>query len=325
MTKRLSKACGDLLEKSQDSALQAVSTYNDPRSSFRTGNFTILMIIAWTSLLHAYFESQKINYFYKKENGRYEYIDGDKKAWELGKCVSEVFDVNDPIRKNIELFIRLRNKIEHRNLPALDQETQGECQALVLNFEHWLSEKFGKERSIIDTMFIPIQLSSSRRTVPKSKTEENVIKFVKDYRSLLTADVEQSQQYQFKAFLVPKIGNHRSSSDIAIEFVKYDESNPTEMEKYDKAIVAIKEKIIPVANSDVYLPNVVIAKIKEKTGVEKSINWHTDMWKKYGVRPASNARNKAQTKTDYCIYDASHRDYQYTDKWVDMLVEKEIN
>lgn len=80
MSKRLSRGVKELLAKAIDSATQAISTYNDPRSSFRTGNFTILMIIAWTAATHAYLERKKISYFYKEKNGRYKKIDGDKKA-----------------------------------------------------------------------------------------------------------------------------------------------------------------------------------------------------------------------------------------------------
>lgn len=324
MTKRLPRVSLDLLKKAQESALQAVSTYNDPRSGFRTGNFTVLMVIAWTSLLHSYFELKKARYYYKKPNGRYKYVDGDRKAWELGRCIKEVFEDSDPVRKNIELFIKLRNKIEHRNLPALDQETQGECQALVLNFESWLVKEFGKERSIIDTMFIPIQLTTSRRNIPKSKAEGVIIKFVKDYRSLLSADVEQSQQYQFKAFLLPKIGNHRSSSDVAIEYIKYDETNPEEMEKYNKAVIAIKEKQVPVVNPNLYKPSIILNKIKDYINYRPTMNWHTSMWHKYGVRPLANAKNRSVTKSEYCFYDASHDDYLYTDKWAEMLIEEEL-
>jgi len=320
---RLPKSSKSLLEKAQDSALQAVSTYNDPRSVFRAGNFTVLMTIAWTSLIHAYFEKNSTNYFYKKPSGRYEYIDGDKVTWDLSTSLKKVFQDNDPIRKNIELFIKLRNKVEHRNLPALDQFILGECQALVINFESWLVGEFGKDKSIIDTMFIPIQLSSSRRSLPKSKLENNVIDFVKDYRNILSAEVVNSQKYEFKAFFVPKIGNHRSSSDIAIEFVKYDEDNPTEMEKYDKAIVAIKEKMIPVANADRFKPAKVLDYYNSRTQKQKNMAWHTSMWQKYQVRPRTGMPNKLNCKTDYCIYDSPHSDYVYTEKWIDFLVEKE--
>jgi hypothetical protein len=325
MTARLSKSCRSLLEKSQDSALQAVSIYNDPRSIFRTGNFTVLMSIAWTALIHSYFEKTKVNYFYKNDKGRYTYIDGEKAAWELSKSIKQIFSENDPVRKNLELFIKLRNKIEHRNLPALDQFVLGECQALVLNFESFLVNNFGRHNSIIDTMFIPIQLSSSKRSLPKSKLEESAIEFVKNYRNVLEANISTSQQYEFKAFLVPKIGNHRSSSDIAIEFVTYDESNAEEMDQYDKAIIAIKEKLIPIANADRYKPAQVIELIHSKTGQTKNMAWHTRMWKKYKVRPSSGSSNKHLCKTDYCVYDAPHGDYVYTEAWISLLVRSEVS
>ena len=159
--------------------------------------------------------------------------------------------------------------------------------------------------------------------MPVSKDEESAIKFVKDYRGLLEASVENSQQYSFKAYLVPKIGNHRTSSDLAIEFVKYDPSSPEEMEKYDKAIVAIKEKHIPVANQDHMKPSMVLEKLKA-AGYEKNMSWHTAMWNKYKVRPSGDAANKETCKTEYCIYDKPHQDYLYSDAWVSMLLEKEL-
>lgn len=324
MAQRFSRKVKELLDKSIDSATQAVSTYNDPRSSFRTGNFTVLMVIAWTSAAHAYFEREKINYFYKEDNGRYKRIDGDKKAWELSKCAAEIFDVADPVRKNIELFIKLRNKIEHRNLPALDKELVGESQALVLNFEDWLIKEFGEQYALMDTMFVPIQLTRSiKRALPVSQDEQSVIGFVKDYRGLLEAEVENSQQYSFKAYLIPKIGNHRSSSDVAIEFVKYNPDNPQEMEKYDKAVIAIKEKQVPVANVNFLKPSMVLEKLKNN-GYDKTMNWHTDMWRKYKVRPANNSTDKLNCKTEYCVYDKPHKDYLYTDAWIQLLIEKEL-
>ena len=247
-----------LLDKARDSALQAISVFNDPRSTFRTGNFTVLMTIAWTALLHSHFEKQKVKYYYKQSNGRYVKIDGEYRAWDLGESVKNLFDENDPVRKNIELFVNLRNKLEHRNLPGIDPDLIGECQALVLNFEDWLVQKYGDRFSLIDVMFVPIQLTNSKRVLPKTKIEQKVLQFIKDYRNILTPEIINSQQFSFKAFLVPKIGNHRSSSDIAIEFVKYDENNPKEMEKYEKAIVAIKEKYAPVVNADMYKPSDVL-------------------------------------------------------------------
>ena len=310
-----------LLDKSRDSATQAVSAFNDPRSEFRTGNFAVLMCIAWTSLLHSYFEKRKEKYYYKQDNGRYVKIDDEYKAWELSECVKHVFSENDPVRKNIELFVKLRNQIEHRNLPGIDTELIGECQAFVLNFEEFLTREYGQTASLIDTMFMPIQISPSRHPLPKTKSEEKVIGFIRQYRNLLTADVLNSQQFSFKAFLIPKIGNHRSSSDVAIEFVKFDPNNPEEMAKYEKAIIGIKEKLVPVANQNLYRPSAVLAEL-EKRGTRRSLTWHTRNWQRFNVRPITNAANKTPTKSEFCVYDKAHGDYLYTDAWIDLLAKQ---
>ena len=78
------------LESSIDSALLAVEVYNKPRTSFRSEAYITLMIMAWTKLFHAYFNSTVGDkYYYKKKSGRYETVDGEKKAWDIGKCIKE--------------------------------------------------------------------------------------------------------------------------------------------------------------------------------------------------------------------------------------------
>lgn len=39
------------------------------------------------------------------------------------------------------------------------------------------------------------------------------------YREDLEDDIVESQQYRIRALLVPKLGNHAKSSDIAVEFI----------------------------------------------------------------------------------------------------------
>jgi hypothetical protein len=173
----------------------------------------------------------------------------------------------------------------------------------------------------MDVMFVPIQLTRTKHTLPKTKSEKETIEFIKTYRNLLDPEIINSQNYAFKAFLVPKIGNHRSSSDIAIEFVKYDESNPQEMEKYEKAIIAIKEKQVPVVNTNLYKPSDVISALRKK-GLEKTIHWHTQMWQKFKVRSSSNSGEKTKTKSEYCIYDSAHNDYLYTEEWIELLIKE---
>ena len=110
-----------ILENSVNSALTAVEVYNRPKTSFRVENYIILMVIAWTKLFHAYFQSTiGEKYFYKEKNGRYKVIDGEKKAWELKECIkhfqktSTDYKLSEAVVANLNFFVGIRNKIEHR-------------------------------------------------------------------------------------------------------------------------------------------------------------------------------------------------------------------
>src|SRR5271157_5432535 len=105
------------LEKALDSALLAVEVYNKPAVKFKSGGYITLMVIAWTSLFHAVFFRKKTKPLRRKANKRYEKIEGDFKYWELDECLGQYYgaDTGNPVRKNLEFFIPLRNKIEHRD------------------------------------------------------------------------------------------------------------------------------------------------------------------------------------------------------------------
>jgi hypothetical protein len=79
------------LEKARDSALLAVEVYNKPAVKFKSGGFVTLMVIAWTSVFHAYFLKKKIKPYHRKENGRFIRIEGDFKHWELDECLRQYY------------------------------------------------------------------------------------------------------------------------------------------------------------------------------------------------------------------------------------------
>ena len=48
---------------------------------------------------------------------------------------------NSPVRGNLRFLTELRNKMEHRSLPAIDATVAGHCQAMLFNFEDLLSKE----------------------------------------------------------------------------------------------------------------------------------------------------------------------------------------
>ena len=52
----------ELVRKSREAALNAVQSFNNPLTTFKTETFIVLMVIAWTYLLHAYYRQNGVEY-----------------------------------------------------------------------------------------------------------------------------------------------------------------------------------------------------------------------------------------------------------------------
>jgi hypothetical protein len=176
------------LEKACDSALLAVEVYNKPAVKFKSGGYITLMVIAWTSLFHAVFFRKKTKPFRRKANKRYEKIEGDFKYWELDECLRQYYgaDAGNPVRKNLEFFIPLRNKIEHRSMPQLDASIFGECHAMLLNFDEMLEQEFGTKYCLRESLSFSLQLfpssESSIDAVRHNPATKPVVDFIQQFR-----------------------------------------------------------------------------------------------------------------------------------------------
>lgn len=256
---RLTSEVAIHLEKARDSAFLAVETYNRPRTSFRSGGYIVMMCIAWTALFHAIFFNRKRKPFYRKKNNRrhFEIVDGDRKAWELSTCLEEFWGAeHPPIRKNLEFFIKLRNKIEHRSMPGLDITIFGECQALLFNFEDLISGEFGNKYALNESLSLALQFSCHRndhQQLAIRKLHKGLAKDIRSYidafRTSLSTEQLQDMQFSYKVFLFPKPANHQGSADLAVEFVKYDANNPDEMARINRAVALIKPPTTTIAQA----------------------------------------------------------------------------
>ncbi|NLU23452.1 MAG: DUF3644 domain-containing protein [Clostridiales bacterium] len=324
----LSEQVEEFVVKARDSAILSIDIYNRPIAAFRSQGYIVLMIIAWTSLFHAIYEMNGTDYFYKENDGNDKMVEGDKKAWELDRCIDKCGDlISNAAKRNLRLFISLRNKIEHRYVPAFDFDVFGECQAMLLNFESLITEQFGSYYALNNALSLPLQVSSVRSNVQtevikkiQSDHYAELKQYIEAYRNSLDDNVFSDSQYSFRVFLIPQLGNHRSSSDCAVEFVRYDPEHPEEFDPIKKDIALIKEKRVPVANQGKYKPQMVCDALTDKLGTKVSITLHTMAWKYYKVREQGLQADGCNTK--YCQFDEAHRDYVYTQAWIDFLYDE---
>ena len=324
------------LEKAQDSALQAVEIYNKPAVRFRSGGYIVLMVIAWTSLFHAIVYSKKNKPWRRGDNNRFIRIDGEPVHWELSECLKRHYetDTQNPVRKNLEFFIQLRNRIEHRSMPKLDANIFGECQQMLLNFDEVMRKEFGEKYCLRESLTFSLQLfpsaESMSKAVKQSRSDERVNSFIESYRSSLSTSVLESPEYAFKAFLI-RVPNHQSKDSLPVQFINFDQLSDEQKEGLSPFITMVKYKDRPVANSGSLKPSMVVKKVQEKLGDLKLSRYgkeidkfnsgtHTLCWKKYAVRPKSDSQDPKATDTKFCFYNEPHQDYLYTPEWVDFLV-----
>ncbi len=274
-----------LLESSIDCALLAVEIYNKPRAPFRVETFVTHMIMAWTRLFQAHFNfTIGETYFYKEKNGRYKLVDGEKKAWELKTCISEYGKLSQPVKTNLDFFIKLRNKIEHRTIDKdeIGLSIFGECQSLLYNYENELIKLFGEDYAINESLAYSLQFSKIRTTQQKEASKQllsneyrDLMEFIKKYREHLRDDIFQSQEYSIKLIQIPKIAN-TSKNDLTVEFVNWNVLSEEDKEKYEKLNAIVKDKVIKreAINIGKLKPNLVLESVKNISGTKLSHNDH---------------------------------------------------
>lgn len=306
--------------------MAGVQIFNAPTFEFKTPSFLVHMVIAWTSLIHAVFEEQGLHYWYKDPNGDDVVRNGHKMHWDLSQSAKMFFNEfpNGPVQKNLELFVELRNEVEHRFAPEFDLDFSDECQACLLNFERQLVESFGEYFSVGTKVAIPLQLS---RTASKAKLDALRELHCEDYEALrdrldvfrasLDEKVYGSQDYAFRVFLVPKPANRASASDMSVEFLNATDIASTDLADLQRSIALIKTKQIPVVNRGLLKPSQVVALVQV---VEPRFRTHehTLAWKAFKVRPPISD-SSGKVNAEFCVFDEPNNQYLYTAAWVKKL------
>lgn len=334
----LPRAVRSALDKAHDSALLAVEVYNKPAVKFKSGGYIALMVIAWTALFHAIFFKRKRKPFYKKPSGRYIKAGGDFRYWELDECLRQYYgnDTMNAVRKNLEFFIPLRNKIEHRSMPELDANIFGECQAMLLNFDEILEKEFGSKHCLRESLSFSLQMFPSAEglidAVTRNPAAKPIANFIQRYRSTVSPETLASGKYAFKAFLI-QVANHPSSSAPAIQFLHYDKLTDEQKKQASHLVAMVKTKAVPVLNPDTMKAGEVVKKVQQglgnptvlragKQGDKFTMDTHIRCWRHYKVRPSKGSQTPWETDPKYCVYDKLHNDYGYTQEWVDFLIEE---
>jgi hypothetical protein len=219
----------ELISKSREAALSAIRIFNDPQVGFKSETFIVLMVIAWTYMLHAYYRSKRVEYRYFKQGPKRRVFDRTKhgafKYWELERCLNnEKSPIDKDAANNLRFLIGLRHEIEHQMTRALDNFLSGRYQACAINYNDYLKQLFGKRYGIDDQLTYSIQfVRLSEEQVGGAKPEaaipERLRTYIADFDAGLSHEEYNSERYSFRLLFKRKLVNRPGQADKVIEFI----------------------------------------------------------------------------------------------------------
>jgi Domain of unknown function (DUF3644) len=219
----------ELLEKSQEAALAAIRAFNDPQVTFKSETFIVLMIIAWTYLLHAYYRSKRIEYRYYTQGTKKRRFDrtkhGAHKYWDLERCLNEKKSpIDNDASNNLKFLIGLRHEIEHQMTKSLDSWLSGRYQACALNYNDYLKKLFGKKYGLDDKLSFSIQFLEISGDQTENRDSEVIIPqkiraYITEFDGALTHDQYNSPRYSYRMLFKRKLVNRPGQADRVVEFI----------------------------------------------------------------------------------------------------------
>lgn len=299
---------------SRDEASLAVRLYNDPAEPRSFEAFVVHMHLAWLYLLHAELTRDGVDHRHwdPLRPGRLVKIDGEPKVWGLADCVRHRWpDGDDPVRKNLDFSIGLRNKIEHRfasRQEAMSLAFGGHAQALLLNYEAELTAKFGATASLSTRLRFPVFVGSFtaegeqalrrlRATLPASLRT-----FAASFASGLDPAVTDDSRFEFRLRLVPELAP-RDPDALALQFTRLDDLTDAKRKAVNElgrsGAVITREQSRPVANAGRLKPRQAAKAVEDAIPFVFTGNSFTAACKRLGVRPPNGDPHPERTTRSF--------------------------
>lgn len=329
-----------MVEASQDEAQLAVRLYNDPAESRSFEAFIVHMHVAWLYLLHAEFDRNHVDVRYWKVDGKrrvLDRIDGEPKRWELARCVKQRWKSDqDPVRANLEFFIALRNKIEHRYAKraqlALTALLGGQAQALLLNYEEELVAQFGPDHSLATRLRFPVFIGSftaaGEQTLLRLRRElpAPLRRFIATYESNLSSAVTSDPRFELRLRVFQELAPKPGPDTLSIQYTRLDDMTEEQKAAVDaagkKGTVFVRERKREIVGHGLLKPKQAAVEVQKDIPFVFNVNHFTAAWKALKVRPRWGASRPEQTDEQYCVYDELGNEYGYRVAYIRRLVRE---
>lgn len=269
-----------LITKSQDAALTAVQIFNNPLIRFKSENFIVLMNVAWTYLLHAYYRKEDVEYRYYQKTARGKRYDrtpeGTFKFWDLRKCISVAeCPLDNETKQNLAFLIGLRDEIVHHMSPDLDQFASARYQACCINYNREIKRLFGEKFGIDQHLSFSLQFTQISRGQLSNPRQADLPKGVSSYIAAFDSRLSEteisSERFAFRMLFIPKLVGKPGQADEVIEFIRADSEIA---QSVNQRYMAIKEVEKPK-----YRPKIIVDCMHTEGYPNFRMHDHTELWK----------------------------------------------
>lgn len=277
-----------LVAKSKEAALTAVQAFNNPLVTFKSETYIVLMVVAWTYLLHAYYRGHGVEYRYIKKRGRRRTFDrtesGAYRYWELTRCLKARECPLDPsTQANLRFLIGLRNEIEHHLPPALDDYLGSRYLACALNYEFWLTKLFGDRHSLNSAVAVALQFGDLSRApstrVPEAALPATVARFMRTFDEGLADNEYNSERFAYRLLFVRKAVGKRGQADRVIEFIPPDSDLAKTIEREHWALKEVERPK--------FRPTDVVERVRAAGFPGFGLQRHIEIWKRLDGKDAA--------------------------------------
>jgi hypothetical protein len=292
------------LVRAREAMILAVELFNTPRIAFKAGVFSMLVNVAWTYLLHEYYESKGV-----------QIINDEGFSLLLSQMIARHdCPLSKACKQNLTALKEIRDVVEHRTIGPFDLKWLPLFQSTCLNFEKALTDLFGPRLTLGRELGFSLQfarLATEQISALQSyDLPEHIVALDASLAAKLGEGDADNFEYQFK--VVYTLTN-ASKAKAHFQFVQPDSAEGKEIQN-----VLIKYKpvddIWPLKSSE------VVKRVAAASGRNFTSDKHQRAWKMYKARPKTGVADPAATDKQYCIYHPPYKSYTYSLAWVDFLV-----
>jgi len=294
------------LIRAREAMIVAVEIFNSPSCRFKTEIFAVLANIAWTYLLHAYYDRRNVKV-----------VGADGRSLLLSQMLMRHdCPLSSGVKRNLTTMKEIRDEVEHLILRRTDLKLAPLFQASCLNFEEFLVKQFGERLSLQKELSLALQFSKLDVDQITSLQKFDIPEEIEALDARLQKHMSEEEladlEYQFRVVYTL---DSAAKGKAGIQFIK-----PGTEEAKDIHNVLLKYKIADEEYP--YKPTQVAQLVTERSGKQFLISNNTQAWLLYKARPPKGSKQPQQTNREFCIYHPAHSDYTYSEKWVTFLCEK---